>query len=159
MSSDDRTYQPAMPATKGVLMRTHVDRICVALPAAAVFCVAALSAGPARAFPPRPTPIMRVPAGTYPAARGFAPPQRFIAAPPQRVIVIYRNGPPGSRGGGATAGASGASAGNNGGGSSTGSGGGNSGGGNGGSVGDVFKQALGDFAKSAIDGLLKLPSK
>jgi hypothetical protein len=28
-----------------------------------------------------------------------------------------------------------------------------------GSVGDVFKQALGDFAKSAIDGLLKLPSK
>ncbi|MGB8550929.1 MAG: hypothetical protein WCD82_22390 [Xanthobacteraceae bacterium] len=73
-------------------MRTHVDRICVALPAAAVFCVSALSAGPARAFPPGPTPIMRVPAGTYPAARGLAPPQRFIAAPPQRVIVIYRNG-------------------------------------------------------------------
>jgi len=140
-------------------MRTHVDRICVALPAAAVFCVSALSAGPARAFPPGPTPVMRVPAGTYPAARGFAPPQRFIAAPPQRVIVIYRNGPPGSRGGGANAGAAGASAGNNGGGSSTGSGGGNSGGGNGGSVGDVFKQALGDFAKSAIDGLLKVPSK
>lgn len=134
-------------------MRTHVDRICVALPAAAVFCVAALSTGPARAFPPGPTPVMRVPAGTYPAARGFAPPQRFIAAPPQRVIVIYQNGPPGSRGGGATAGTSGASAGNNAGASS---GGGSSGGS---SVGDVFKQALGDFAKSAIDGLLKLPSK
>ena len=159
MSGDDRTYQSAMPATKGVLMRTHVDRICVALPTAAVFCVSALSAGPARAFPPGPTPIMRVPAGTYPAARGLAPPQRFIAAPPQRVIVIYRNGPPGSRGVGATAGASGASAGNNGGGGSTGSSGGNSGGSGGSSAGDVFKQALGDFAKSAIDGLLKLPSK
>ena len=56
-------------------------------------------------------------------------------------------------GGGATAGTSGASAGNNAGASS---GGGSSGGS---SVGDVFKQALGDFAKSAIDGLLKLPSK
>jgi hypothetical protein len=28
-------------------------------------------------------------------------------------------------------------------------------GGGGGDIGDVFKQALGDFAKSAIDGLLK----
>jgi hypothetical protein len=27
-----------------------------------------------------------------------------------------------------------------------------------GNVGDVFKQALGDFAKTAIDGFLKLPS-
>jgi uncharacterized membrane protein YgcG len=134
-------------------MRTHLDRICVALPAAAALCIAALNSGPARAFPPGPTPVMRLPAGTNPAARGFAPPQRF-AAPPQRVIVIYRNGPPGSRGGGANAGTSGASAGNN-----SGGGGSSSGGGSGGSVCDVFKQALGDFAKSAIDGLLKLPSK
>jgi hypothetical protein len=29
----------------------------------------------------------------------------------------------------------------------------------GGSVGDIFKQVLGDFAKTAIDGLLKPPSK
>jgi hypothetical protein len=28
-----------------------------------------------------------------------------------------------------------------------------------GSVGDIFKQVLGDFAKTAIDGLLKPPSK
>jgi hypothetical protein len=81
-----------------------------------------------------------------------------LPAPAQRVIVVYKPVPVMVRQRGGSAGASGSSSGGSSSGGSS-SGGSSSGGSSGGSVGDVFKQALGDFAKSAIDGLLKLPSK
>jgi len=131
-------------------MRTYLNRICVALSAAAVFSIATVnlsSAGPLSA---------RVPAAVYPVR---------VAPAAQRVIVVYKPVPVMVRQGVGNASASGnggAGSGKGGGSSSGGSSsGGSSGGGSSGSgsVGDVFKQALGDFAKSAIDGLLKLPSK
>ena len=71
-----------------------------------------------------------------------SPAQRTIVVyKPAPAIVVYRALPAVTKNGGTNAGASSS---------------GTSGGGN---VGDVFKQALGDFAKTAIDGLLKLPSK
>src|SRR5262249_61938145 len=133
-------------------MRTYLNRLCVGLPAGAVFSIATVnlsSAGPVSA---------RVPAAVYPVR---------VAPAAQRVIVVYKPVPVMVRQGVGNASASGnggagAGSGKGGGSSSSGSSsGGSSGGGSSGSgsVGDVFKQALGDFAKSAIDGLLKLPSK
>jgi hypothetical protein len=70
-----------------------------------------------------------------------SPAQRTIVVYKPVPILVYRGAPAASKSGGTNAGVS----------SSASSAGGN--------VGDVFKQALGDFAKTAIDGLLKLPSK
>jgi hypothetical protein len=116
-----------------------------------VFCVASVNASSAVPFTN----------GTIP----FYPVR--VAPPAQRVIVVYKPVPVIIRQSGGSAGASGSSGANSGSSKSGGSGGGSGGGSNSGggsssggsSVGDVFKQALGDFAKSAIDGLLKLPSK
>ena len=123
-------------------MRTYLHRICIALSAIAAVCIATVNAGSAGPFTN----------GTIPAGRVFYP--------AQRVIVVYKPVPVMIRQGGGNAGASGSGGASAGSGKSGGGGGGSSGGSSGGgSVGDVFKQALGDFAKSAIDGLLKLPSK
>jgi uncharacterized membrane protein YgcG len=124
-------------------MRTYLHRICIALSATAAVCIATVDAGSAGPFTN----------GTIPAGRVFYP--------AQRVIVVYKPVPVMIRQGGGNAGASGSGSASAGSGKSGGGGGGGSSGGSsgGGSVGDVFKQALGDFAKSAIDGLLKLPSK
>jgi uncharacterized membrane protein YgcG len=124
-------------------MRTYLHRICIALSATAAVCIATVNAGSAGPFTN----------GTIPAGRVFYP--------AQRVIVVYKPVPVMIRQGGGNAGASGSGSASAGSGKSGGGGGGGSSGGSsgGGSVGDVFKQALGDFAKSAIDGLLKLPSK
>jgi uncharacterized membrane protein YgcG len=108
-----------------------------------VFCVASVNASSAVPFTN----------GTIP----FYPVR--VAPPAQRVIVVYKPVPVIIRQSGGSAGASGSSGANSGSSKSGGSGGGSNGSSGGGSVGDVFKQALGDFAKSAIDGLLKLPSK
>jgi uncharacterized membrane protein YgcG len=120
-----------------------LHRICIALSATAAVCIATVNAGSAGPFTN----------GTIPAGRVFYP--------AQRVIVVYKPVPVMIRQGGGNAGASGSGSASAGSGKSGGDGGGGSSGGSsgGGSVGDVFKQALGDFAKSAIDGLLKLPSK
>jgi hypothetical protein len=128
-------------------MRTHLHRICVVLSAAAVCCIASVNASSAGPFTNGTIPL-------YPVR---------VAPPAQRVIVVYKPVPVMIRQGGGSAGASGGGSANagsgksGGGGGNSSSGGSSSGGSN--SVGDVFKQALGDFAKSAIDGLLKLPSK
>jgi hypothetical protein len=136
-------------------MRTYLHRICVVLSAAAVCCIASVNASSAGPFTNGTMPL-------YPVR---------VAPPAQRVIVVYKPVPVMIRQGGGNAGASGSGSANAGSGKSGGGGGGgnnssggsssgssgSSGGSN--SVGDVFKQALGDFAKSAIDGLLKLPSK
>ena len=123
-------------------MRTYLHRICIALSATAAVCIATVNAGSAGPF-----------TNGIPAGRVFYP--------AQRVIVVYKPVPVMIRQGGGNAGASGSGSASAGSGKSGGGGGGGSSGGSsgGGSVGDVFKQALGDFAKSAIDGLLKLPSK
>ena len=123
-------------------MRTYLDRICVALSVAAVFSIATVNLSSAGPFTNGTMPAARAPATLYPVR---------VAPPAQRVIVVYKPVPVMIRQGGGNASASGN------GGAGAGSGKGSSSGG--GSVGDVFKQALGDFAKSAIDGLLKLPSK
>ena len=128
-------------------MRTYLHRICVVLSAAAVCCIASVNASSAGPFTNGTMPL-------YPVR---------VAPPAQRVIVVYKPVPVMIRQGGGNAGASGSGSANagsgksGGGGGNSSSGGSSSGGSN--SVGDVFKQALGDFAKSAIDGLLKLPSK
>ena len=127
-------------------MRTYLHRICIALSAIAAVCIATVNAGSAGPFTN----------GTIPAGRVFYP--------AQRVIVVYKPVPVMIRQGGGNAGASGsgsagAGSGKSGGGGGSSSGSSSGGSSGGGSVGDVFKQALGDFAKSAIDGLLKLPSK
>jgi uncharacterized membrane protein YgcG len=133
-------------------MRTYLDRICVALSVAAVFSIATTNLSSAGPFTNGTIPAARVPAAVYPVR---------VAPPAQRVIVVYKPVPVMIRQGGGNAsaagnGGAGAASGKSSSSSGGGSGGGSSGGG---SVGDVFKQALGDFAKSAIDGLLKLPSK
>jgi uncharacterized membrane protein YgcG len=132
-------------------MRTHLDRVSLALSLAVALGLAAATAGPAQALTNGPPAATRVPvANVYP---GYVRPV-YGVVPARRVIVIYKAGPPGGNGGAANAGPSSSGAGGNSGGS--GNGGGGSGPGN---VRDVFKQALGEFAKTAIDGLLKLPSK
>ena len=134
-------------------MRTYLHRICIALSAIAAVCIATVNAGSAGPFTNGTIPAARAPATLYPVR---------VAPPAQRVIVVYKPVPVMIRQGGGNASASGnGGAGAASGKSSSSSSSGGSGGGStsGGSVGDVFKQALGDFAKSAIDGLLKLPSK
>jgi hypothetical protein len=125
-------------------MRTYPHRICIALSATAAVCIATVNAGSAGPFTN----------GTIPAGRVFYPTQRVIVVyKPVPVMIRQAGGNAAASGSGSASAGSGKSGGSGGGGSSSG---GSSGGG---SVGDVFKQALGDFAKSAIDGLLKLPSK
>lgn len=132
-------------------MRTHLDRVSVALSLAVALGLAAATTGPAQALPNGRPVATRVPAANvYPA---YVRPV-YGVVPARRVIVIYKTVPAGGNSGAANAGPSGSGAGGNSGGS--GNGGGGSGPGN---VRDVFKQALGEFAKTAIDGLLKLPSK
>jgi hypothetical protein len=120
-------------------MRTYLNRICFSLSAADVFCIATTSDGVAGPYTNSVVPAGRAPAALY----GPRYPMRLVA-PATRVVVLYKAVPVMRQGGGAT--------------SVSGAGGGNSGGnsgGSGGDIGDIFKQALGDFAKSAIDGLLK----
>jgi len=126
-------------------MRTYLNRICISLTAAAVISIATASAGVAGPFTDGVVLAGRAPAAFY----GPRYPMRLVA-PAQRVIVVYKPVPVMIRQGGGNAGASGSGASA---GSGSSSGGGSGGGG--GDIGDVFKQALGDFAKSAIDGLLK----
>jgi uncharacterized membrane protein YgcG len=134
-------------------MRTHLDRVSVALSLAVALGLAAATAGPAQALPNGPPVATRVPAANL---RPVYVRPVYGVVPARRVIVIYKAAPAGGNSGAGNADTS-SSGGNSGG---SGAGGGGGGGGSGpGNVRDVFKQALGEFAKTAIDGLLKLPSK
>src|SRR5262245_23717806 len=129
-------------------MRTHLDRVSLALSLAVALGLAAATAGPAQALTNGPPAATRVPVANVQPA--FVRPV-YGVVPARRVIVIYKAVPAGGSGA-ANAGPSG----------SGGNGGGNGGGGGGSGPGDgrpVLKPALGEFAKTAIDGLLKLPSK